>query len=89
MFEDFNNVVLLSYLQGHMGTAWVNDLEKSNSSTSYGRNFYIYAGDPNTKETEELLRNIPERILVIVNSEEWKQRLETFHERKIDKFFTL
>lgn len=27
MFEDFNNVVLLSYLQGHMGTAWVNDLE--------------------------------------------------------------
>ncbi len=27
MFEDFNNVVLLSYLQGHMGTAWVNNLE--------------------------------------------------------------
>ena len=48
--------------------------------------FTFYAGDPNTKETEELLRNIPERILVIVNSEEWKQRLETFHERKIDKF---
>ena len=38
------------------------------------------------KKTEELLRNIPERILVIVNSEEWKQRLETFHEKKIDKF---
>ena len=27
MFDDFNNVILLSYLQGHMGTAWVNDLE--------------------------------------------------------------
>ena len=59
---------------------------KIKSSTSYGRDFTFYAGDPNTKETEELLRNIPERILVIVNSEEWKQRLETFHERKIDKF---
>ncbi|PGM50985.1 GNAT family N-acetyltransferase, partial [Bacillus cereus] len=31
------------------------------------------------------LRNIPERILVIVNSDEWKKRLEAFHERKIDK----
>ena len=41
------------------------------------------------QETEELLRNIPERILVIVNSEEWKQRLETFHERKIDKFYAI
>lgn len=38
------------------------------------------------KETEELLRNIPEKMLVIVNSEEWKKRLETFYERKIDKF---
>lgn len=86
MFEDFNNVVLLSYLQGHMGTAWVNDLENPKVAQVTVGIFTFYAGDPNTKETEELLRNIPERILVIVNSEEWKQRLETFHERKIDKF---
>jgi hypothetical protein len=30
MFEGFNNVVLLSYLQGHMGTAWVNKLKFHN-----------------------------------------------------------
>ena len=69
-----------------MGTAWVNDLENPKVAQVTVGIFTFYAGDPNTKETEELLRNIPERILVIVNSEEWKQRLETFHERKIDKF---
>lgn len=82
MFDDFNNVVLLSYLQGHMGTAWVNDLENPTVAQVTVGIFTFYAGDPNVQETEELLRNIPERILVIVNSEEWKQRLETFHERK-------
>ncbi|MBK5429408.1 GNAT family N-acetyltransferase [Bacillus sp. TH30] len=89
MFEDFNNVVLLSYLQGHMGNAWVNDLENPTVAQITVGIFTFYAGDPNakeTEETEELLRNIPERILVIVNSDQWKKRLETFHERKIDKF---
>lgn len=86
MFQDFNNVVLLSYLQGHMGNAWVNDLENPKVAQITVGIFTFYAGDSNAKETEELLRNIPERILVIVNSDEWKKRLETFHERKIDKF---
>ncbi|MFA2810796.1 GNAT family N-acetyltransferase [Bacillus mycoides] len=86
MLEDFNNVVLLSYLQGHMGNAWVNDLENPTVAQITVGIFTFYAGDPNAKETEELLRNIPERILVIVNSDQWKKRLETFHERKIDKF---
>ncbi|MGW6191804.1 GNAT family N-acetyltransferase [Bacillus cereus] len=86
MFEDFNNVVLLSYLQGHMGNAWVNNLDNPTVAQVTVGIFTFYAGDPNVKETEELLRNIPERILVIVNSEKWRKRLETFNERKIDKF---
>ncbi|PFM63467.1 GNAT family N-acetyltransferase [Bacillus cereus] len=85
MFEDFNNVVLLSYLQGHMGTAWVNDLENPTVAQITVGIFTFYGGDPTAVETEELLRNIPERILVIVNSDEWKKRLEAFHEKKIDK----
>ncbi|MEI5948990.1 GNAT family N-acetyltransferase [Bacillus albus] len=86
IFEDFNNVVLLSYLQGHMGTAWVNDLENPTVAQVTVGIFTFYAGDSNAKETKELLGNIPERMLVIVNSEEWKKRLETSYERKIDKF---
>ncbi|KFN01344.1 GNAT family N-acetyltransferase [Bacillus clarus] len=86
MFEDFDNVVLLSYLQGHMGTAWVNDLENPTVAQIKVGIFTFYAGDSNAKETEELLQNIPERILVIVNDDEWKQCVEAFHKRKIDKF---
>ncbi|TCW57904.1 GNAT acetyltransferase-like protein [Bacillus thuringiensis] len=86
MFKGFNNVVLLSYLQGHMGTAWVNDLENPTVAQVTVGIFTFYAGDFNAKETEELIRNIPDRMLVIVNSEEWKKRLETCYERKIDKF---
>ncbi|MED3127357.1 GNAT family N-acetyltransferase, partial [Bacillus wiedmannii] len=86
IFENFNNVVILSYLQGHMGKAWVNDLENPTVAQVTVGIFTFYAGDPNRKETEELLRNIPDRMLVIVNSEEWKKRLETCYERKIDKF---
>ncbi|MDM5258968.1 GNAT family N-acetyltransferase [Bacillus toyonensis] len=86
MFEDFNNVILLSYLQGHMGRAWVNNLENPTVAQVTVGIFTFYTGDPNVKETEELLRNIPEKMLVIVNSEEWKKRLEAFYERKIDKF---
>ena len=89
MFEDFNNVVLLSYLQGHMGTAWVNDLENPTVAQITVGIFTFYAGDSKVKETEELLRNIPDRMLVIVNSVEWKKRLETFYERKIDKFYAI
>ncbi|EJS68773.1 GNAT family N-acetyltransferase [Bacillus cereus] len=86
MFEDFNNVVLLSYLQGHMGKAWVNDLEKPTVAQITVGIFTFYAGNPSVQGTEELLRNIPDRMLVIVNSEEWKKCLETLYERKIDKF---
>ncbi|PEW85316.1 GNAT family N-acetyltransferase [Bacillus cereus] len=86
LFEDFNNVVLLSYLQGHMGTAWVNNLENPTVAQVTVGIFTFYTGDPNVKETDELLRNIPDRMLVIVHSEEWKKRLEKFYERKIDKF---
>lgn len=44
MFEDFNNVVLLSYLQGHMGTAWVNDLENPTVAQITVGIFTFYAG---------------------------------------------
>ena len=87
MFEDFNNVVLLS--QGHMGTAWVNNLENPTVAQVTIGIFTFYAGDSNAKETEELVCNIPDRMLVIVNSEEWKKRLETFYGRKIDKFYAI
>lgn len=72
MFEDLDSTIILSCLQGHMGTAWVNDLENPTVAQIIVGIFSFYAGDPNATEAEELLYNLPEDILVIVNTDEWK-----------------
>ncbi|SER54878.1 GNAT acetyltransferase [Salipaludibacillus aurantiacus] len=48
--------------------------------------FVFYAGDPHTKEAEELLFNLPEFTLAIVDSEEWKERVESVHSGSFEKF---
>ncbi|WP_253271181.1 GNAT family N-acetyltransferase [Sporosarcina sp. D27] len=50
------------------------------------RIFVLYAGDSSTKEAEEMLYNLPEFTLVIVDSDDWKNRIETVHRGAIEKF---
>lgn len=86
MFENMDNTMILSYLQGHMGHAWVDDLENPTAVQVVVGDFLFYAGNPNTKGAEELLYNLPEDSLVIVNTDEWKKRIETIHKGSIEKF---
>lgn len=86
MFEHIDSTIVLSYLQGHMGTAWVDNLENPTVAQITVGIFVFYAGNPNTKEAEELLYNLPEFPLVIVDSDEWKNRIETVHNGAIEKF---
>lgn len=86
MFKNIDSTIILSYLQGHMGTAYVDNLENPTVAQITVGIFVFYAGDPNTKETEELLYNLPEFALVIVDSEDWKQRIESVHSGSIEKF---
>jgi len=86
MFENFKCTLVPTFLQGHMGTAWVDDLENPTVAQIMVGIFVFYAGDPNSKAAEELLYNLPEHILAIVNTDEWKKRIETIHKGRIDKF---
>ncbi|MDX8046280.1 GNAT family N-acetyltransferase [Gracilibacillus sp. S3-1-1] len=86
MFEGFDSTIILSCLQGHMGTAWVNDLENPTVAQITVGIFSFYAGNSHATEAEELLDNLPEDILVIVKDDEWKKRLETIHKGAYDKF---
>lgn len=86
MFETMDDTTILSCLQGHMGNAWVDDLENPTVAQIIVGDFAFYAGDPDTKEAEELLRNLPEDILVIVDTEAWKNRIETVHKGLLEKF---
>lgn len=86
MFEKIDSSIVLSYLQGHMGTAWVDDLENPTVAQITVGIFVFYAGNPNAKEAEELLFNLPEFTLAIVDSDVWKKRIETVHSDNIEKF---
>lgn len=86
MFKNMDSTIILSYLQGHMGTAWVDNLENPTVAQITVGIFVFYAGNPNIKEAEELLNNLPDFTLVIVDSDEWKSRIETVHKGEIEKF---
>ena len=86
MFEKIDSTIILSYLQGHMGTAWVDDLENPTVAQITVGIFVFFAGNADTKAAEELLYNLPDFTLAIVDSDEWKNRIETVHVGSIEKF---
>ena len=49
MFEKIDSTIILSYLQGHMGTAWVDDLENPTVAQITVGIFVFFAGDPEYK----------------------------------------
>lgn len=86
MFEHMDSTIVLSYLQGHMGDAWVDNLENPTVAQITVGIFVFYAGNPSAEEAEELLHNLPEFTLAIVDSDEWKNRIETIHKGSYEKF---
>ncbi|MBE1556226.1 GNAT family N-acetyltransferase [Sporosarcina limicola] len=86
MFDDMDSTIILSCLQGHMGSAWVDDLENPTVAQVTVGIFVFFAGNPNTKIAEELLYNLSDYNLVIVNTDEWKKRIESVHKGSIEKF---
>ncbi|QWU45717.1 GNAT family N-acetyltransferase [Bacillus sp. NP247] len=89
MFDNFDSTIVLSYLQGHMGSAWVDNLENPTVAQITVGIFVFYAGNPNVEEAKELLYNLPDFTLAIVDSNEWKERIErieAIHKGSIEKF---
>lgn len=86
MFKNMNDTIILSCLQGHMGTAWVDDLINPTVAQVLVGVFVFFTGNPHANASEELLLNLPNDILVIVNTDEWKNRIETFYNGSIEKF---
>jgi GNAT superfamily N-acetyltransferase len=69
-----------------MGTAWVDNPKNPTVAQITVGIFVFFAGDPATKEAEELLYNLLDFTLAIVESDEWKNRIETVHVGSIEKF---
>lgn len=86
MFEGLDSAILLSYLQGHMGTAWVDDVVNPSVAQVVVGIFVYYAGDASAKEAVELLHNLPDYTLAIVHTDEWKKKIERVHKGHNEKF---
>lgn len=86
MFESFDSTIILSCLQGHMGSAWVDDLENPTVAQITVGIFVFYAGNHNALEAKGLLYNLPDFTLAIVRTDEWKKLVETVHKGSIEKF---
>lgn len=86
LFKKMDSTIVLSYLQGHMGDAWVDNLENPTVAQIAVGIFVFYAGNPDAVEAEELLHNLPDFTLAIVDSDEWKIRIEKVHKGSYEKF---
>lgn len=87
MFESINSTIVLSCLQGHMGKVWVDDMDNPTVGQVVVGIFVFFVGNPHAKEADELLNNLPEFTLAIVNTDEWKKRIETFYKNgRVEKF---
>ncbi|MFH5778979.1 GNAT family N-acetyltransferase [Heyndrickxia sp. FSL K6-6286] len=86
LFASMDSTIILSALQGHMGTVWVDDLENPTAAQVTVGIFVFYAGNPSSKGAEELLYNLPDFTLAIVETDEWKSLIEEVHNGRFEKF---
>lgn len=85
LFKTMHDTTILSCLQGHMGKAWVDNLKAPTSARILVGDFMFFAGNPHTPEAEELVLNIPKQVLVIVDTDEWKEKMEDIHKGDFEK----
>lgn len=76
-FEDMeHHTMILSYLQGHMGTGWVDSIEAPKCAKICVGDFSFVAGDYHSKGASSLISNIPYELespwhLFIPQNVEW------------------
>lgn len=77
LFNNWQETMIWSCLQGVMGNAWADDISKPKSAQIVIADFCFYAGEPNI----ELVRNKPEDrksdfIIMLGQSNEWESLIE-------------
>lgn len=81
LYAGWEESLLWSCMQGQMGRAWVDDIAHPTAAEIYLGDFYYFAGDEQSAEAEELIRNIPQDFqsdcaLMVPRNEAWAQVIE-------------
>lgn len=86
MFEGMDDTIILSCLQGHMGEAYVDNIDTPTVAVLIVGVFVIVSGAVNSEVAEELLLNIPQNSLVLTDTDEWKNKIEKIYDGRYEKF---
>jgi len=73
LFNGWEEVAILSYMQGHMGQAWADDEDTPTVAKIESEGVCYIAGDATSPQARELLRQIPIDMELQANSEAWHQ----------------
>jgi len=76
LFTNEESKILKGYLDGHVGKAWVDNLDEPHVAQVQLDIFVFYAGDVNHPCAHSLLKNLDEHNLVITKDEAWKEAIE-------------
>lgn len=71
LFEDFNDTMIDSYIDGYMGEAWVDNIKNPKVAQIKVGVFNFFSGYSNITEARELVENIHEEALIILEDDEW------------------
>ena len=84
-FKNTDEKLILTYIQGHMGEAWVDDLTNPTMIEVVVGDFVFFGGIPKGEEAEELILNIPLNSIIYVENNKWGDLLEKFYQKDIKK----
>lgn len=91
IFGYTEETLILSFIQGHMGRGWADDLSNPSCAQILVGDFCYVAGDYNADGAETLVRNIPSyykkpALLMVPQNEAWGRVIEACHQGKLSKF---
>ncbi|PRR81883.1 GNAT family N-acetyltransferase [Clostridium vincentii] len=87
IFDNWNETMIWSCLQGYMGTAWTDDVKNPKSAQIIVGDFCFFDGIPSL----DLVKNIPDYyrapcILMVPGSDEWGTLIEQEYKDNYHKF---
>lgn len=88
LFEGWNETLIWSCLQGHMGQAWADTLPNPSSAQIIVGDFCFFAGTPSV----DLVRNVPANfhsdfLLMVPQSDGWSAMIEQQYAPGCEKVF--
>lgn len=79
LFEGWEETMIWSFLQGHLGTAWTDDLGHPTAAYINIACFAFIAGDANAVEAEALIRNCVQCnpfLLLVPANQDWEKKIQ-------------